>query len=88
MNVSNVHISEAVVSTYVDDLEALLEKLVSFFWEVVLDATLGCTVRLIDVDSFAWATQCSGPVAGVFRSTADCMVEDEHTSGSSSVKRC
>ena len=36
---------------YVDDLEALLQQLLCFIWEVMCDSLLRRRVRLIDVDS-------------------------------------
>lgn len=67
-----------MAGAYVDDLETLLEKLVGFIWEVVLDAVLRRAVGLVDVDSFPWPAQLGGPVADVGRCAADCVVEDEN----------
>jgi hypothetical protein len=73
--------------TYIDDLKALLEKLVGLVWEVVLDAVLGGAIGLIDVDSFPWAAELDGPVTDVGGCAADCVVEDENSSCSSAAER-
>lgn len=74
--------------TDVDDLETLLEQLVGFFWEVVLDAIFGCFIGLVDVDSLAWATEGSGPIASILGGTTNRMVKDEDSVGSSAVNTC
>jgi hypothetical protein len=73
--------------TYVDDLKALLEKLVGLIWEVVLDTVLGCTVGLVDVNSFPGTAELYGPVADIGGCAADCVVEDEYSSCSSAAER-
>jgi hypothetical protein len=55
---------------------------------VVLDAILGGFVGLVDVNSFSWATELGGSVADILGCTADCMVEDENASGSSTGQEC
>ena len=77
-----------MMGTDIDDLKALLEKLVSLIWEVVFDTVLGGSVRLIDVNSFSWPAELAFPVADVGGCTADRVVEDEHASCSSAAQRC
>jgi len=71
---------------YVDDLETLLEKLVGFIWEVVLDAIFGRFIGLVDVDSLAWATEGGRPIASILGGTANRVVKDEDSISSSSVR--
>ena len=73
--------------TYVNDLEAFLEKLVGLIGEVVLDTALGSLVGLVDVNSTCWATELAGYVADVGGCTADCMVKDENARRSSATER-
>jgi hypothetical protein len=74
---------ETGVVTYVDDLKALLEKLVGLFRKVVLDTVLRGAVGLVNVNSFSWAAELDGPVADVGGCAADCVVKDENPSCSS-----
>lgn len=71
--------------TYVDDLEALLEKLVGFIGEVVPDTVHGGVIRLVDVDSACWAAELAGDVADISGCAANCVIEDENTGCSSAV---
>lgn len=73
--------------TYVDDLKALLEKLVSLIWEVVLHTVLRGAVGLIDVNSFPWAAELDGSIADVGGCAADCVVKNENASCSSAEGR-
>jgi len=73
--------------TYVNDLKALLEKLVSLIREMVLDTVLGCTVGLVDVNSFPWAAELTGSVTDVRGCAADCVIENENPSCSSAAER-
>jgi hypothetical protein len=75
------------MSTYINDLKAPLEKLVSFVWEVVLDTVLRGFVRLVNVNSFSWAANLGGSIAEVSGCTADCVVKDENANCSSAAKR-
>lgn len=63
--------------TYVNDLETLFEKLVSFLWEVIANAILGGAVRLVDMHSFPWSTLDLGSVTNVLRCAADRVVKDQ-----------
>jgi len=69
----------------VDDLKALLEKLIRFIWEVVLDTALGGCVGLVNVNSFSWPTELGGSVADVSWCTADGVVKDENAVCSSDI---
>ena len=54
-------------TSYINDLEALLEKLVGLVWEVVFNPVLGGFIGLIDVNSFSWAIYLSkSSVASVY----------------------
>jgi hypothetical protein len=72
--------------THIDDLEAFLEKLVGFIWEVVLHSILGRFIGLVDVDSLAWATEGGRPIASILGGTANRVVKDEDSISSSSVR--
>jgi hypothetical protein len=78
---------ETAFVTYVNDLEALLEKLIGLIWEVVLHTVLGGTVGLVDVDSFPWAAELDGPITDVGGGAADCVVKDENPSCSGAADR-
>jgi hypothetical protein len=71
--------------TYVDDLVALLEKLVSFIGEVVLNTVLRGTIGLVDVYPACRAAELAGDVADIGGRTANCVVEDENARCSSAV---
>jgi hypothetical protein len=58
-------------------LKSLLQELVRFRGEVILDTILGRRVRLVDVHSLSWAAQDGGPITDIGRCAADGVVEDE-----------
>jgi hypothetical protein len=73
------------IGTYVDDLVALLEKLVDFIGEVVLNTVLRGTIGLVDVYPACRAAELAGDVADIEGSAANCVVEDENARCSSAV---
>lgn len=78
----------AAVKIYVNDLEALLEKLVSLVGQVVLDAVLRSAIRLVNVDSLPRPAELSSPIADVGRCAADCVVKDENAGCSGAEEGC
>lgn len=54
-----------MVGTYVDNLVALLEKLVGFVGEVVLNTVLRGTIGLVDVYPACRAAALAGDVADI-----------------------
>jgi hypothetical protein len=74
------------VWTYVDDLEALLDKFVGLIGEVVLYAVLGGSVGLVNVNSACWAAELAVYIADVGGRAADCVVEDQNARCSSAAE--
>lgn len=77
----------ATIGTYVDDLVALLEKLVGFVGEVVLDTVLRGTIGLVDVYPACRAAESASDVADIGGCAANCMVEDQNARCSSTVEK-
>lgn len=71
--------------TYVDDLVALLEKLVGFIREVVLNTVLRGTIGLVDVYPACRAAELASDIADIGGCAANCVVEDENAGCSSAV---
>ncbi len=78
---------DVVVQTYVDDLEALLKKLVGFIREVVPDTILRGDIGLVNVNSACWAAELTGNVADIRGCAANCVVKDENARCSSAVEK-
>lgn len=72
--------------TYIDDLEAFPEKLVSLVGEMVLDSILRRFVGLVYMDPLPRATELGRPIAGISSGAADGVVEDEDAGCSSAVR--
>ena len=72
--------------TYVDDLEALLDKFVCLIGEVVLYAVLGGSVGLVNVNSACWAAELAVYIANVGGCSADCVIKDQNARCSSPAK--
>jgi hypothetical protein len=71
--------------TYIDDLEAFLEKVIGLIWQMMLDAILRGLIGLVDMNSFSWPTELGGSVSGISSCTTDCVIKNEDTSCSSTV---
>lgn len=70
---------------YVDDLEALLQKVSRLVWKMMRNTLLGSRVGLIDVNTAHWAAElnrCCFAPTGVLRLATDGVVEDENTNSS------
>jgi hypothetical protein len=76
-----------VVWSYVDDLEALLEKLIGFIRKVVLNTVLGGAIGLVDVNPACWAAELAGDIADIGGCAANCVVKDENARCSSAVEK-
>lgn len=71
--------------TYVDDLEALLQKSSRHVWKMMRNTLLGSRVGLVDVNTAHGAAEldrCCFAPAGVLRLATDGVVEDEDTNSS------
>jgi hypothetical protein len=51
--------------SYINDLEALLKKLVRLIGEMVPDTVFRGCIRLVDMNSACWAPELSVYIAGI-----------------------